>query len=981
MLITHIPMMQDSMKDTVGNASGRMVVTNDSNAGFYPNEVGGPLGHYFRSLNTAAVFDTNYPYLEKFSLAFWFCPTYAAAGDWAKIIGIGEVAYNNNGQNNNNRIRLELNSATSSDSQYYGFFGNALLNNYSGALGSIGKSSYPAGTWVHLILTFEILDSSNVETKFYVNNVLKTTLKIAYTEAPRGNLIIGGDLTQQTSSFADVRVYNHILSDYERDEIYRKRLVCHYCFDSVGNTMQAKDLSTMDNDATACTALVSQYNKIGYTCAQFDGSHYVTLPASLKLTDKFTCNFWAYMEDWIQYTGMRLISSTESGGWNIEDSGDNIRMSCYDGIAKAYKTTGFYAKSKLTSGWHMFTCQFDGSYARLFVDAAQVAISAQYNNAPNGQIGYNVNNRIFLGCEAGGNANPASSYFKGKLDDFKVYASALTVEDLQKEYSVRAHIDNNCKLFTKWLNEVEVGYSKYNLISGVQSIGAGTTQKSSPDMNFYEFASGGNPIVWYTTKIKPKPNHKYYASIVWRTLAGFTVGDNRFEWWSGDGANQNMIFAYKGNTNGNAVKVSSIQSLSAVADGDWRMRNFLVNGSAKAWTSDPILVDLTEIFGAGNEPDVKWCDKNIIFDPVNLISDPSFENHDVKNAHSSARYGDVVDYDAYEGNNSLEIASDSGSEMTCGLGYISNFRPMHRYYWGAWVKRMAGTTPATGNCYMQPQAGTAESFQGNFPYGPADGNWYYCSFITRDACFTHNNYKTTWNEIYGQSTVRLDLDGLGKVRYDCLQQIDLTALYGWGNEPTLAECDKLFGYKNANIQFCDEKGVTNINQISEMGRPMRYLRISTQGSSANAATNHIVQLDVQTVDNGKIRLLDAVNNPDNKMKGISGINSFQQSTSAPYWNIAATAVFDMGKVDFVASVWMQRYYHDNRYYYQTKLEGSLDNSTWFTIWDSHNKGSYGSDNAYNTYAETEAGRTFIVEADKVYMTTGGTLIVNEIEEY
>ena len=234
MLITHVPMMQDSMKDTVGNASGRMVVTNDGNAGFYPNEVGGPLGHYFRSLNTAAVFDTNYPYLEKFSLAFWFCPTYAAAGDWAKIIGIGEVAYNNNGQNNNNRIRLELNSATSSDSQYYGFFGNALLNNYSGALGSIGKSSYPAGTWVHLILTFEILDSSNVETKFYVNNVLKTILKIAYTEAPKGNLIIGGDLTQQTSNFADVRVYNHILSDYERDEIYRKRLVCHYCFDDIG---------------------------------------------------------------------------------------------------------------------------------------------------------------------------------------------------------------------------------------------------------------------------------------------------------------------------------------------------------------------------------------------------------------------------------------------------------------------------------------------------------------------------------------------------------------------------------------------------------------------------------------------------------------------------------------------------------------------------------------------------------------------------
>ena len=78
--------------------------------------------------------------------------------------------------------------------------------------------------------------------------------------------------------------------------------------------MKCYDLSTMGNDAEASNVLTSSNNKIGYTCAEFNGSHYVTLPASLKLTDKFTCNFWAYMEDWTQYTGMRLISSTEGGG-------------------------------------------------------------------------------------------------------------------------------------------------------------------------------------------------------------------------------------------------------------------------------------------------------------------------------------------------------------------------------------------------------------------------------------------------------------------------------------------------------------------------------------------------------------------------------------------------------------------------------------------------------------------------------------------
>lgn len=77
---------------------------------------------------------------------------------------------------------------------------------------------------------------------------------------------------------------------------------------------------------------------------------------------------------------------------------------------------------------------------------------------------------------------------------------------------------------------------------------------------------------------------------------------------------------------------------------------------------------------------------------------------------------------------------------------------------------------------------------------------------------------------------------------------------------------------------------------------------------------------------------------------------------------------------------MQRYYGDSRYYYQTKIEGSIDNTNWFTIWDSKNTGSYGNDNTYNTYVEDDYGKTFIVEADKVYMTDKGGIVVNEIVE-
>ena len=224
MLITHVPMMQDSMKDTVGNASGTMKVTDNSNAQFYPNEVGGPTGYHFHSLNTGVVFDTNYKNLEKCSLAFWFSPTYVAEANYVSVIGIGDST-----QAGSHWFRLQSRTAGTD----YTFTAQDILND-GAALLTITKSDYPAGIWMHILVTFEVLDGSNAEIKFYINNELKATTKHSWVKSIDGDLIIGITSGKGTCDISDVRVYNHILSDYERDEIYRKRLVCHYCFDDIG---------------------------------------------------------------------------------------------------------------------------------------------------------------------------------------------------------------------------------------------------------------------------------------------------------------------------------------------------------------------------------------------------------------------------------------------------------------------------------------------------------------------------------------------------------------------------------------------------------------------------------------------------------------------------------------------------------------------------------------------------------------------------
>ena len=54
-----------------------------------------------------------------------------------------------------------------------------------------------------------------------------------------------------------------------------------------------------------------------------------------------------------------------------------------------------------------------------------------------------------------------------------------------------------------------------------------------------------------------------------------------------------------------AVEVVNAQS--------YVVRNFVVNAQNPAYTDGLMIIDLTEAFGAGNEPSQAWCDANIPF--------------------------------------------------------------------------------------------------------------------------------------------------------------------------------------------------------------------------------------------------------------------------------------------------------------------------------------------------------------------------------
>ena len=145
----------------------------------------------------------------------------------------------------------------------------------------------------------------------------------------------------------------------------------------------------------------------------YNGSEFVKFGRDRMHTAKINVRVKAYMDDWSQYvsgnsgSGMRMISCTEGGGWNIESSNGYV---CFQIYKNGTGYNGVIAPTKfadLEPGWHIFDILFDGTQVIGYIDGiSQGTVSWGSGSA----IGYSTTNGVFAGAEAEGNETTASSY-------------------------------------------------------------------------------------------------------------------------------------------------------------------------------------------------------------------------------------------------------------------------------------------------------------------------------------------------------------------------------------------------------------------------------------------------------------------------------------------------------------------------------------------------------------------------------------------
>ena len=310
----------------------------------------------------------------------------------------------------------------------------------------ITSSSFGIGlqSWAHIAITY-----NGSKITFYLNgneNYLYTA-SLAVKNKTSGAYYIGRDSRTGTTAFNgklnDVRIYDHCLSIKEVKEISRG-LVLHYKLDDLTHGVQ--DSSGYNNNGTTLNTVTTNSDTARYSASTnlTTGNAMINCGRGGMVTDSITVNFWLKSSAWAN-----PISCTEGGGWNFEASGDYFRFPVYiSGVGYKYGQSTTTKAELCNNQWHMLTGIYNrkDQQIKIYVDGE---LDNEYDTGTSNIIGYNGNNVIWLGAEAGGTATEAASNgMIGLFSDLRIYCTALPQIEIDRLYKLGASTDNKQNIHT-----------------------------------------------------------------------------------------------------------------------------------------------------------------------------------------------------------------------------------------------------------------------------------------------------------------------------------------------------------------------------------------------------------------------------------------------------------------------------------------------------------------------------------------------------
>jgi len=201
------------------------------------------------------------------------------------------------------------------------------------------------------------------------------------------------------------------------------------------------DCSGYKNNGTPTSNLTLSTDTPRYSASTYfpSGTTFIAAGRSAMVRDAITVNLWIKFSTW-----GNPISCTEGGGWNFENA-SGIQFSLYIASVGYKPVNSGVATNTLKDNWHMLTGTCDRESVKIYIDGE---LKGTTSTGSTNLIGYNGANGIFIGAEAAGTTtNPASTAFIGNISDVRIYATALSEEDILELYHTVASIDKQGNLF------------------------------------------------------------------------------------------------------------------------------------------------------------------------------------------------------------------------------------------------------------------------------------------------------------------------------------------------------------------------------------------------------------------------------------------------------------------------------------------------------------------------------------------------------
>ena len=259
----------------------------------------------------------------------------------------------------------------------------------------------------------------------------------------------------------DIRIYNRALSAQEVKRLYNMGGTLHlaasqnqkltnglvglWSFDAMDmGTTSATDMSGNNNRGYFINGPAKTIGKIGQGLS-FDGvDDYVDGgdQASHRPSDAVSLCAWMKYSSETAKNSPALISKEFTQGVNpyvsydLTAGGDGGGVSDYKphmivDVSGTFREVASATVLSRSTWYHLCGTWSSGDFIKLYINGALDSLSAA---AYSGTISYNAGKNLFVGREAA--YAGSASYFKGTIDDVRIYNRALSVQEVQRLYNM-----------------------------------------------------------------------------------------------------------------------------------------------------------------------------------------------------------------------------------------------------------------------------------------------------------------------------------------------------------------------------------------------------------------------------------------------------------------------------------------------------------------------------------------------------------------